>query len=95
MRLTVFTLAMIAAAVPAAASADTAVAERFSHEGVEYSYSVTETSYGQLIKGKADSLPFALQVRKARVIGTFNGQPVSFKRSEVQPVVGIVEVALR
>ncbi len=95
MRMTVFALAMIATALPAAASADTAPAERFSHEGVQYSYSVTETSYGQLIKGEAGSRPFALKVGKARVVGTFDGQPVSFKRSDVQPVVGIVEVALR
>lgn len=95
MRMTVFALAMVAAGLPAAASADTTATEQFRYEGVAYSYSVTETAYGQLVEGKADSRPFALQVRKAKVVGTVNGRPVSFNRSEVQPMVGIVEVALR
>lgn len=96
MRKTVFALAMLAAGLPAAASADTSSpVERFSHEGVTYSYVVTPTSYGQLIEGTADTRSFALKVRQSKVTGTFNGQPVSFKLSEVPAVVGIVEVALR
>lgn len=96
MRVTVFALAMLGSGLPAAASADTSAAVgRFSHEGVTYSYSVTPKPYGQLVEGKADSRPFALQVRQGKVTGTFAGRQVSFRRSEVRPLVDVAEIALR
>lgn len=95
MRNMIFTLALLGAALPAAASAESIPAERFEHDGVTYHYTVTTTASGQRIRGTADTGSFELQVRKDKVSGTFNGIPVSFKLSDVKPVEGIVEIALR
>lgn len=83
------------AAFPAVASAEAGQVGQFRHEGVAYSYRVTEAGEKQLIKGTANNQPFTLQVKDNRVAGIIGGRLVSFKLSEVQPVVGIVEIASR
>lgn len=95
MRLTIFAFALLGAALPATASAETSPVQRFTHDGVTYTYSVTGTPQQTLVKGMSDAGPFELTLRNGKVRGTFDGRAVSFKTSDVQPVVGIVEVALR
>lgn len=86
-------IAALGVATPSIASADTVT---ISHQGTEYSYTVTETPKGRVIVGKTSAgVPFKLAVSKYTVDGSFNNQPVSFKLSEVKPIKGIVEVASR
>ncbi|MCW2382076.1 MULTISPECIES: hypothetical protein [unclassified Sphingobium] len=53
----------------------------FTHEGVSYSYTVTELGDSRrVIEGRATpGSTFRLTVAKGRVIGSANGMPVSFR----------------
>lgn len=87
-------VAALASATPALADTPATVAVTaaapvvFTRDGVTYSYSVTETPRGRLIRGEADGEPFSLTVTSTRVYGTMNGNPVEFPRREVARVAG-------
>jgi len=56
----------------------------FQRDGVAYTYTVTHTRSGQLVRGTADNgrVPFDLYVGKTRVTGTYDGRPVRFPVSD-------------
>ena len=66
---------------------------RFTHKGVTYRYTVTNTENGRrVIEGRqSDGSKFRLVVDGARVEGVSGGQPVSFRT----PRGGAVTVAAR
>lgn len=73
--------AAFATLAPAAAHAEQ---RQFSHDGVAYTYKVsTEASGARTISGNADGKTFRLRVAKGWVKGFYNGQPISFRTSEV------------
>jgi hypothetical protein len=57
----------------------------FEHEGIRYTYTVTERGGVRIIKGtQSDGAgSYLLRVGKRRVTGEVNGRPVSFLLSEV------------
>ena len=58
----------------------------FTHDGVTYSYTVSNISdSSRVIEGYASpGSPFRLVVSKGRVSGTVNGTPVAFKVKDVK-----------
>ena len=69
----------------------------FEHDGVSYTYTVTERGGVRIIKGtSSDSAgSYILRVGKHRVTGDVNGKPVSFLLSEVKSTGKAVEVYTR
>ena len=69
--------------------------KKFTHQGVTYSYTVTDTADNRrVIQGYASpGTPFRLVVSRGRVSGTANGAPVEFKMKDVQLISASAETA--
>lgn len=76
------------ALAPAAALAKDDAARRFEHEGVTYSYTVTQVGDTRVISGVEERTgkPFTLRVGQHRVRGTVGSQQVSFALRDVRPL---------
>lgn len=85
MRMLSYIAACAALSVPVSSFAETAP-KSFEFKGYTYSYETRELKSATLISGK--QLPggaqFSLVVRKDKVTGTFDGNPVSFKVAEAK-----------
>jgi len=91
MRKIALSLTLAAAAVSTPVLAAESDVTTFKHEGVEYSYAVEDAGDKQIVTGKSSTgAPFRLIVGEKRVSGTYNGQRISFARSEVSPLAPVV-----
>jgi len=77
---------LIAVATPAIALAAGDDAGKFTHKGVDYSYTATDQNGDKVIRGTAyaGKVPFELHIHKKTVTGTFNDKPVEFDLDDVQ-----------
>jgi len=89
--------AAFALALPGIALADAPEAQSFVHNGVDYTYTVTQDGQTRVLTGTANhgAVPFRLRVSSKRVSGTYNDAPVDFALRDVQHQSGIVIVAAR
>jgi hypothetical protein len=89
-------LAPVSLSTPAQADEAT---RTFAHDGVTYSYIVTERGSMTVLRGIATEgaveTPFTLRVRGSRVRGQVGVSEVSFALSDVEPVVGRMALASR
>jgi hypothetical protein len=71
--------------------------QAFVHDGVTYTYTVEQKANSRVLRGIAGKSgePFVLYVSDRKITGTVNGHYVSFKPSEVKPLVPNTQVASR
>jgi hypothetical protein len=83
---TLIAASLIAVAAPAVALAAGDDAGKFTHKGVDYSYTATDQNGEKVIRGTAyaGKVPFELHIHKKTVTGTFNDKPVEFDLEDVQ-----------
>jgi len=81
-------LGLLALAPSSVAFAKDAPTSRFEHEGVTYSYTVTQIGDTRVINGVEERTgkPFTLRIGQRRVRGTVGSQQVSFALREVEPL---------
>lgn len=72
---------VVIGAANAAAHAEEAAKQKFTHEGYTYVYDVKDTKTGKVISGRRypDAVAFNLSVKNGRVSGVSGGQAVDFK----------------
>jgi hypothetical protein len=89
-------LAPVSLSTPARAD-DTA--RSFEHDGVTYTYTITERGSTTVLRGVAErgasETPFTLRVRGSRVRGQVGLSDVSFALSDVEPLVARMALAGR
>jgi hypothetical protein len=76
------------ALAPAITYAQDTATQRFEHEGITYSYTVTKVGDTRVISGVEERTgkPFTLRVGTHRVRGTVGTQQVSFALRDVEPL---------
>jgi len=81
-----FLIAAACMVLPAVASAEDLPQHHFTHEGVDYDYTVTSKGNQRILRGTAyhGRMPFELHVSKVGVNGYFGEDLVDFSMSEVQ-----------
>ena len=77
---------LLAAAAPTLALAAGDEAGKFTHKGVDYSYTTEDQGGEKVVRGTAyaGKVPFELHIHKKTVTGTFNNKPVEFELADVQ-----------
>ena len=80
------TATLLLTAVPTVALAAGDDAGKFTHKGVDYSYTTEDKGGDKVVRGTAyaGKVPFELHIHKKTVTGTFNDKPVEFELADVQ-----------